>query len=167
MLVEDGQVFQMGSIEIEAIHTPGHTPACTCFLVNKEFLFSGDALFMPDFGTGRCDFPDGSAKDLYHSIHEKIYKLPDETAVFVGHDYQPGGRPLKFQTSVGESKKMNIQLKEVTKEEDFIQFREERDRGLKAPKLLLASIQINLQNGKIPDSESNGTSYLKIPIYQQ
>lgn len=163
LLLEDDEVIKAGNIQVRTIFTPGHTPACSSYLIG-DMLFTGDALFMPDFGTGRCDFPKGSAKDLYHSIHEKIYKLPDDTKVFVGHDYQPGGRELEFQTTVGESKEKNIQLKESTSESEFIKFRQDKDATLAAPRLLLPSVQINIDAGNFPHAEENGTSYIKIPI---
>lgn len=119
---------------------------------------------MPDFGTGRCDFPKGSAKDLYNSVHNKLYKLDDSVKVYVGHDYQPGGRDLEFVSTIGEEKKSNIQLKEDTSEADYVKFRETRDAGLMAPKLLLASIQVNAQNGILPKADDNGVSYLKMPV---
>lgn len=163
LLLKGDEILTAGSIKIKVIFTPGHTPACCSYLI-EDMLFTGDALFMPDYGTGRCDFPLGSAKDLYHSIHEKLYKLPDSTRYFTCHDYKPNGRDLKFQSTIGESKKNNIQLKDVTTEEEFTIFREDRDSGLSAPKLLLPSIQVNIDAGKLPDPETNGTSYLKIPI---
>ncbi|MAZ49485.1 MAG: MBL fold metallo-hydrolase [Halobacteriovoraceae bacterium] len=163
LLLDESDDIQVGSIKLKTIFTPGHTPACSSYLL-EDMLFTGDALFMPDFGTGRCDFPMGSAKDLYHSIHEKLYKLPDDTKVLTGHDYQPGGRDLKFESTIGESKKSNIQLREETTEEQFIRFREERDAKLSAPQLLLPSIQINIDGGKMPKAEDNGTSYIKLPI---
>ncbi|MCT4640981.1 MAG: MBL fold metallo-hydrolase [Bacteriovoracaceae bacterium] len=163
-LLKDGDIIKLDSFDIKSIHTPGHTPACTSFLIDN-LLFTGDALFMPDFGTGRCDFPLGSAKELYNSIYNKLYSLPVETRVFTGHDYQPGGRELKFEFSIGESKKYNIQLNENTQEEDFIFFRESRDKTLSAPKLLLPSIQANIAAGELPALEDNGVSYLKIPIF--
>ena len=163
-LVKDDEIVEAGTIKIHVIHTPGHTPACVSFHVDGDILFSGDALFMPDYGTGRCDFPKGSAEDLYHSIHDKIYKLNDDTKVYVGHDYQPGGRALAFQTTVGESKKSNIQLKEETTKKEFVDFRTARDKGLEPPVLLLPSIQVNAQNGEMRPKESNGVSYLKIHV---
>lgn len=162
-LVKDGEVLKAGSIEIKAIHTPGHTPACTSYLI-EDNLFTGDALFMPDFGTGRCDFPAGSATDLYETIHDKLYALPDETKVYVGHDYAPGGREIQFQTTIGESKKNNIQLKAGTNKEEFIKWRTDRDKTLDAPKLLLQSVQVNIDAGHLPKAEENGVSYLKMPI---
>ncbi|MDC1173927.1 MBL fold metallo-hydrolase [Bacteriovoracaceae bacterium] len=163
ILLEEGKSFHAGSLEIEVIYTPGHTPACSSYLVNEN-LFTGDALFMPDYGTGRCDFPMGSAQELYHSIHEKLYQLPDETKFYTGHDYQPNGRKLKFQSTIGESKTSNIQLKKSTSESEFITFREKRDSTLAAPKLLLPSIQVNIHGGRLPKEEDNGKSYLRIPI---
>lgn len=163
-LLKDGEIVEAGAIKIEVIHTPGHTPACASFLVNDTAVFTGDALFMPDFGTGRCDFPKGSADDLYTSIHDKLYRLDDNVEVYVGHDYQPNGRKLAFKSTIGEEKASNIQLKSKTTREEFVKFRTERDATLPAPKLLLPSIQINAQNGIFPKQESNGVSYLKIPI---
>jgi len=163
-LLTDGQVLSVGSLNIKVIHTPGHTPACASLLVNNEALFTGDSLFMPDFGTGRCDFPKGDARQLFKSIKDKIYSLPDKVDIYVGHDYQPNGRDLKFKTTVKESKMLNVHLNENTKEQDFIEFRTSRDKILKAPKLLLPSIQININNGELPKTEANGVSYIKIPI---
>lgn len=159
-LFKDGEERSFGSIDIKVISTPGHTPACVSYLIG-DMLFSGDALFMPDSGTGRCDFPDGSAKDLYHSVHEKLYNLPDETRVFVGHDYQPEGRDLIFETTIGESKAKNFQLSSSTTKEEFIAFREKRDATLRDPKLLIPSMQVNLDGGALPDSELNGVKYKK------
>jgi glyoxylase-like metal-dependent hydrolase (beta-lactamase superfamily II) len=162
-LFSDGQKLEAGSLKLEFIHTPGHTPSCMCILI-EDSLFAGDSLFIPDFGTGRCDFPNGSASDLYDSIHKKLYQLPDSTKVFVGHDYQPGGRQLRYETSISESKRENIQLRTETTKKEFIEFRTSRDKLLKAPKLLLPSIQINMQAGLLPTPEDNRMSYLKIPI---
>jgi glyoxylase-like metal-dependent hydrolase (beta-lactamase superfamily II) len=163
LLFKDNEEINLGSIKMKVIPTPGHTPACVSYLFGQH-LFTGDALFMPDYGTGRCDFPKGSAKDLYHSIHQNIYSLPDDTIIYVGHDYQPNDRPVLFMSTVGESKKSNIQLKVSTNEDEFITFRQNRDKTLKAPKLLLPSIQVNIDGGRIPHQESNGKSYLKIPV---
>ncbi|NCN95577.1 MAG: MBL fold metallo-hydrolase [Bdellovibrionales bacterium] len=163
-LLKDGDRLEAGTVKVDVIHTPGHTPACVSFLVNEKAVFTGDALFMPDFGTGRCDFPKGSADDLYTSVHEKLYRLPDDVEVYVGHDYQPGGRELKFRTTIGAEKRENIQLKEDTTRSDYVKFRTERDSKLEAPKLLLPSIQVNAQNGIFPKPENNGVSYLKLPV---
>ncbi len=162
-LLNDDETFKIGSFEIKAISTPGHTPACSSYCI-EECLFVGDAIFMPDSGTGRCDFPAGSAEDLYHSIHEKIYKLPLTTKIYVGHDYLPNGRPLQFMCELSEQKSKNIHLQESTMKDEFIRMRKERDKTLSAPKLLLPSIQINMDGGRVPLPEANGQRYLKIPI---
>lgn len=163
-LLSDGEEIFFGTIQLKSIQTPGHTPACSSYLINDEHLFTGDSLFMPDYGTGRCDFPMGSAEDLYNSVHEKIYKLPEETIFYTGHDYQPNGRELRYKATIKESKENNIQLKESTTKEEYIKFREERDSKLSAPKLLLPSLQVNIQGGELPREESNGVKYLKIPL---
>ena len=121
-------------------------------------------MFMPDSGTGRCDFPAASAQDLFNSISNKIYALPDDTRIFIGHDYQPGGRELAFESTVGEQKRSNTQLKACTGEAEFIRFRSERDKQLNAPKLLFQSVQLNIDAGTMPDPEDNAKRYLKIPI---
>lgn len=162
LLLADGSETMAGSIRIQTIFTPGHTPACASYHIG-DALFTGDAIFMPDSGTGRCDFPAGSAETLFESIH-KIYKLPDETRIFTGHDYQPNGRPLQFQSTVGEEKKSNIQLKATTTKSDYVSFRTTRDKTLAAPRLLLPSIQVNIDGGHLPAPESNGVSYLKMPL---
>jgi glyoxylase-like metal-dependent hydrolase (beta-lactamase superfamily II) len=161
-LLQDQQSIHAGKLNIKVLHTPGHTPACASFLIDDN-LFTGDALFMPDYGTGRCDFPSGSSESLYSSI-QKIYQLPESTKVYVGHDYQPNGRALEFQSTIGEEKRSNIQLNEKTTKEDFVQFRNRRDNTLKAPRLLLPSIQVNINAGNLPKAESNGKRYLKIPL---
>ena len=163
ILLEDGNIISSGSIEVKVISTPGHTPACVSFQI-EDIVFTGDALFMPDYGTGRCDFPEGCAKELYHSINQKLYKLADHTRFFTGHDYCPNGRDLRFEATIGESKSDNIQLKSSTEENEFIKFRNSRDETLSEPKLLLPSIQININGGRMPKPEANGVSYLKIPI---
>lgn len=162
-LFKDFEEVQFGSLKMKAIPTPGHTPACMSYQF-EDAVFTGDALFMPDYGTGRCDFPKGSARDLYQSVSKNLYSLPDETRVFVGHDYLPEGRELKFQTTIGESKQNNIQLKAKTSETEFVQFRETRDKTLKAPRLLLPSIQVNANAGHLPPREENQKSYLKLPL---
>lgn len=163
MLVKDNQVFNAGSLQIKVMNTPGHTPACLSYLI-EDALFTGDSIFMPDSGTGRCDFPNGSAEMLYHSIKNKVYSLPDSTRIFVGHDYQPGGRELRFQTTVGEQKKNNIHVKADTTLESFVEFRTARDKTLAAPRLLLPSIQVNMDAGVLPAPEANGVAYLKLPL---
>ena len=123
----------------------------------------GDVIFMPDSGTGRCDFPDGDAKTLYESVH-KLYAKDDTTQLYTGHDYQPGGRELKFKASVGEHKKSSIHIKANTKEAEFVKMRKDRDATLKAPKLLLPSVQMNIRAGMLPPKSANGKYYLNIPI---
>ena len=165
VLLKEGETLSAGSLKIKTLFTPGHTPACASYLID-DALFTGDAVFMPDSGTGRCDFPAGSAESLYDSVHGKIYNLPDSTRIFVGHDYQPNGRELKFETSVAEQKEKNIQLKAHTSKVEFVEFRTKRDATLSAPKLLLPSIQINIRAGHLPAPEDNGTSYIKLPLRQ-
>lgn len=162
-LLKDGEEIHAGSIRVKTLFTPGHTPACASYLIDGH-VFVGDALFMPDYGTGRCDFPAGSAEELYRSVHDRLYELPEETLVYTGHDYLPNGRPLKFMASIAEEKKENIQLKAETSLEEFVRFRTERDRTLAPPKLLLPSVQINIDAGHLPDPAKNGKRYLRIPI---
>jgi glyoxylase-like metal-dependent hydrolase (beta-lactamase superfamily II) len=162
-LLKDGEEFSAGSIQIKTIFTPGHTPACASYYIDGN-IFVGDALFMPDYGTGRCDFPAGSAAELYHSVHDRIYELPEDTKVYTGHDYLPNGRPLKFMSTVAAEKEEDIQLKAETTLDDFVQLRTERDRKLAAPKLLLPSVQVNIDAGHLPNPEKNGKRYLRIPI---
>ena len=163
VLLKDGDFVEAGSIKLKVIATPGHTPACTSFLI-EDMIFTGDSLFMPDSGTGRCDFPAGDASIMYDSITNKLYKLPDTTKVFTGHDYQPGGRDLMYQSTIGEEKEKNIHLKKNTDRDAYIEFRTNRDKILAAPGLLLQSIQVNINAGNFPPKEDNGASYLKIPI---
>jgi len=162
-LVEHGEVLEAGSLRIEAIATPGHTPACVTYKIG-DAIFTGDSLFMPDFGTGRCDFPAGSADDLYDSVVGRLYALPDSTRVFVGHDYQPGGRELAWETTIGESKAKNKQLRADTDRAEFVTWRRERDATLDAPRLLLPSIQVNIDAGRLPEPRDNGRRYLAIPL---
>ena len=163
VLMKDNEKTQAGTLTIETIFTPGHTPACATYKID-DAIFTGDAIFMPDGGTGRCDFPGGSATDLYASITKRIFALPDETRMFVGHDYQPGGRELAYETSVGAQKKGNIALNGATTEADFVSFREKRDATLNAPKLLFQSVQVNVDAGRLPSPHGNEIRYLKIPI---
>lgn len=163
LLLEDGGVTDAGALKFKTIFTPGHTPACSCFLIN-DAVFTGDLIFMPDMGTGRCDFPKGSVEDMYDSVMNKIYKLPDTTRVFVGHDYQPGGRELAYESTIAEEKKSNISLKGDTTKEAFTNFRSARDAQLDHPKIIFPSVQVNINAGKLPTEEDNGTSYLKMPV---
>jgi glyoxylase-like metal-dependent hydrolase (beta-lactamase superfamily II) len=165
-LLHDHDVVRAGSLEFRVIPTPGHTPACVSYLFGK-MLFTGDAIFMPDYGTGRCDFPAGSSEVLYDSITKNIFSLPDDTRIFVGHDYQPGGRDLQYESTVGKQKAGNIQLNGSTTRSDFVKFRSERDKKLAAPRLLLPSVQVNIDAGHLPKAENNGKRYLKIPITEK
>lgn len=160
---KDGEVLQLGSIAVTALHTPGHTPACVSWLIG-DAVFTGDALFMPDSGVGRCDFPDGSADQLYTSVHERLYALPDTTRVFVGHDYQPGGRSLAYETTIGASKAANIQLPRSRAREDFVAARTARDATLQPPRLLYYSLQVNINAGALPAPGPDGKRYLVQPI---
>lgn len=166
VLLNEGTPLMAGTLQIHTRFTPGHTPACSSFVIG-DAVFTGDALFMPDYGTGRCDFPSGSARDLYQSIQEKIYKLPDNYRVFVGHDYLPNGRPLQFQSTIGDEKAKNIHINAKTSEATFVAMREARDKTLAAPRLLLPSVQVNIAAGHLPRAEANEASYLKIPIRKQ
>lgn len=163
LLLEEGKTLNAGTLKIETLYTPGHTPACASYVIDDN-VFTGDALFMPDYGTGRCDFPAGSADALYTSVHEKLYTLPDHYKVFVGHDYLPNGRELQFQSTIGEEKEKNVQLGMKTTREQFVEFRNNRDKKLAAPRLLLPSVQVNIDAGHLPKPEDNGTRYLKVPL---
>jgi glyoxylase-like metal-dependent hydrolase (beta-lactamase superfamily II) len=163
-LLRDGEKVSAGSLTIEVVFTPGHTPACASYLIG-DALFTGDALFMPDTGTGRCDFPSGSSEALFESIHERLYRLPDATRVFVGHDYKSNNtREAQWESTIGEEKASNIQLRAETRKEEYRAMRDKRDATLTAPRLLLPSIQVNIDAGHLPAPEDNGLSYLRIPI---
>lgn len=153
--------FKIGNISGHVLHTPGHTPACATYVIDGA-CFIGDTMFMPDFGTARCDFPGGDAALLYDSI-QSILSLPDDTVLYMCHDYAPGGRDYQWVTSVKEQKEKNIHLAGKNREQ-YIEARTSRDAELSMPKLILPSVQINMRAGNLPPSEDNGTSYLKIPI---
>lgn len=162
-LVEDGDMFKLGGIDVLALHTPGHTPACMTYVIG-DAAFVGDTLFMPDYGTARCDFPGGSAATLYRSIR-KIYALPDETRMFLCHDYKaPGRDTFEWETSVGEQKRANIHVHDGVSEAEFVAMRNARDATLAMPTLILPSVQVNMRAGHMPPAEDNGTTYLKIPV---
>jgi glyoxylase-like metal-dependent hydrolase (beta-lactamase superfamily II) len=162
LLLDEGQELEIGSFRVRAMHTPGHTPAHMSWQIG-DALFVGDTLFMPDYGTARCDFPGGSAEQLFDSI-QRIYALPASTRLFMCHDYQPDGRELRFVTTVAEQKRANIQLREGTTKQEFTTFRKNRDAQLEMPALILPAIQINIRAGEFPEPEANGTTYLKIPL---
>ena len=161
-LLEDGDSYQLGSIECCALHTPGHTPACMAHLIGNA-VFVGDTLFMPDGGSARADFPGGDARALYRSI-QKILALPPSTRVFVCHDYMPGGRELKWETTIAEQLQHNIHIGNSQSEDDFVALRNARDAQLAMPKLIIPSIQVNMRAGNLPPAEANGSTYLKVPI---
>jgi len=162
-LIQDGEEFQLGNVKCKGMHTPGHTPACMTYIMG-DAVFSGDTIFMPDYGTSRCDFPGGSAEQLYDSIM-KIYSLPDECRLFVGHDYVSESRKeIRWETTIGEEKSSNKQLNASTPKQEFVDWRTNRDSGLNLPRLITQSLQVNLLNGKLPEPEDNGFAYLKIPI---
>ena len=162
VLLDEGQVLDVGDFQVTAMHTPGHTPAHMSWRVGGA-LFLGDTLFAPDYGAARCDFPGGSAATLWESIG-RLYALPDETRVFLCHDYQPGGRELVWVSPLGEHKRANVQRSAATSKADFVAFREERDAGLGVPTLILPSVQVNVQAGHLPEPAGNGVSYLKLPV---
>ena len=162
-LLRDEEVVEAGSLRLEVIATPGHTPACASYHIG-DAVFTGDTLFMPDMGTGRCDFPGGSAESMYTSITEGLYTLPDDTRVFVGHDYQPGGRAVAFESTIGEQKRSNVQLPADRSAEAYVAFRRQRDASLASPRLLFQSIQVNVDAGHLPAPSPNEVRYLKVPL---
>lgn len=163
ILFDEGDVFRIGDLQARVIHTPGHTPACITYVIG-DAAFVGDTLFMPDYGTARCDFPDGDARALYRSI-QIIFALPDETRLFMCHDYKaPGRNDYKWETSVGEQKRENIHIRAGVSEDDFAAMREARDKTLEMPRLILPSVQVNMRAGEMPPPEDNGVVYLKLPV---
>jgi glyoxylase-like metal-dependent hydrolase (beta-lactamase superfamily II) len=162
-LFVEGDTFHIGQLRGDVLHTPGHTPACMTYLIG-DAAFVGDTLFMPDFGTARCDFPGGSSENLFSSI-QKILSLPDATRIFVGHDYKaPGREHYAWETTVGEQKKKNIHIKSGKSKEDFVKLRDERDAKLAMPKLIVPSLQINMRAGNMPEPDEQGDVFLKVPI---
>lgn len=162
VLLEDDQVFRIGRLEARAMAVPGHTPACMAYRVG-DAVFVGDTLFMPDVGTARCDFPGGDAKTLYASVR-KILALPPETRLFMCHDYPPTDRPIAWETTVAEQRAKNIHVRDGIAEAQFVEMRTRRDATLQMPVLILPSVQVNIRAGERPPAESNGISYLKIPL---
>ena len=162
-LFDHGDVFHIGQMRVDVLHTPGHTPACLTYII-EDAAFVGDTLFMPDFGTARCDFPGGSSQTLYESI-QKILALPDETKIFVGHDYKaPGRDEYSWETTVGEQRKKNVHIGGDVKAEAFVKLRDERDAKLAMPKLIVPSLQINMRAGNMPPPDEHGDVFLKLPI---
>lgn len=162
-LFHDGDTFQVGNIQAHAIHTPGHTPACMTYVIG-DAAFVGDTLFMPDYGTARCDFPGGDARTLYQSI-QKLFTLPDSTRVFMCHDYKaPGREEFLYETTIAAERELNVHVHAGITEEEFVAMRTARDATLGMPTLILPSVQINMRGGELPEPESNGTRYLKIPL---
>jgi glyoxylase-like metal-dependent hydrolase (beta-lactamase superfamily II) len=162
-LFADGERFTVGAMEIEVLHTPGHTPADVSYRIG-DAVFVGDTLFMPDYGTARADFPGGDARQLYRSIR-KLLALPRETRLFLCHDYKaPGRDEYAWETTVGEERDRSVHVHDGVSEEEFVAMRQARDAGLAAPRLLLPSIQVNIRAGRFPPAEANGVRYLKIPV---
>lgn len=165
-LFEDDEVFMIGTLKVQALYTPGHTPACLTYVVgdgSATAAFVGDTLFMPDYGTARCDFPGGNAQTLYRSIH-KVLSLPPDTTLYMCHDYQPGGREVKYTSTVAEERESNIHVHTGVSEADFVAMRKARDETLDMPVLILPSVQINMRAGDFPQAENNGTRYIKVPL---
>jgi len=165
-LFADGETFTLGQLQVRVMHTPGHTPACVTYVVSDgddHAAFVGDTLFMPDYGTARCDFPGGDASTLYRSIR-RVLSLPSKTRLYMCHDYQPGGRPVQYESSVADEREHNIHVREGTPEQAFVEMRKARDATLDMPVLILPSVQVNMRAGHLPEPESNGVSYIKIPV---
>ena len=166
VLLDDNREIALGTLKIRALHTPGHTPACMTYVVevgDECAAFVGDTLFMPDYGTARCDFPGADARTLYRSI-QRILAMPDATRLFMCHDYLPGGRTLRYMTTVAEQRAGNIHIRDGISEDCFVAMREARDASLDMPQLILPSVQVNMRSGQLPEPEANGVRYLKIPL---
>jgi glyoxylase-like metal-dependent hydrolase (beta-lactamase superfamily II) len=162
-LFREGDSFHIGQLRGDVLHTPGHTPACLTYVIG-DAAFVGDTLFMPDFGTARCDFPGGSAEAMFDSV-QKILALPDETRIFVGHDYKAPGRDVyAWETTVGEQKAKNVHVGGGRTREEFVKMRTERDATLAMPKLIIPSLQVNMRAGHMPPAEDDGTVFLKVPV---
>jgi glyoxylase-like metal-dependent hydrolase (beta-lactamase superfamily II) len=161
-LFEDGELFSVGGLEVRVMHTPGHTPACLSYLTGQH-AFVGDTLFMPDYGTARCDFPGGNAATLYQSI-QKLLALPPETCVHLCHDYPPDQRQPMWQSTVAQQRAANIHVHDGVSQANFVAMRNARDKTLAVPVLLLPAVQVNVRAGQLPPAEDNGVQYLKIPI---
>ncbi|WPN65919.1 MBL fold metallo-hydrolase [Pseudomonas sp. P9_35] len=165
-LFVNDESFTVGTLQCRALHTPGHTPACMTYVIShgqETAAFVGDTLFMPDYGTARCDFPGGNAHTLFRSIN-KVLSLPANTLLYTCHDYQPGGREVQFSSTVAEQRADNVHVRNGISEEAFVTMRTQRDASLDMPTLILPSVQVNMRAGHFPEPESNGTRYLKIPL---
>jgi len=161
-LLAKDEIIQFGRLSFQCLFVPGHTPACMAYKVG-DAIFVGDTMFMPDVGSARCDFPGGDAKALYQSVRD-LLSYPEETRLFMCHDYPPDGRAIRFETTVAEQKKNNIHLKDGMTEAEFVAMRTKRDATLEMPVLILPAVQINIRAGNLPPKEENGISYLKIPL---
>lgn len=162
-LFVEGDSFHIGQMRGDVLHTPGHTPACLTYVIG-DAAFVGDTLFMPDFGTARCDFPGGSSETLYDSI-QKILALPDETRIFVGHDYKaPGRDDYAWETTVAEQKALNVHVGAGKSQEEFVEMRDSRDATLAMPKLIIPSLQVNMRAGQMPEPDEEGDVFLKVPV---
>ena len=163
-LFDDGDRFTVGSLEATVLHVPGHTPACLAYVIG-DAVFPGDTLFMPDYGTARCDFPGGDARTLYRSI-KRLLTLPDEARVFLCHDYKapPGRTEFAWETTIGAERTGNVHVREGISEDEFVAMRTQRDATLAMPRLILPSVQVNMNGGRPPEPEANGTRYLKLPL---
>lgn len=162
-LFRDGDSLQIGQMRCDVLHTPGHTPACLTYVIG-DAAFVGDTLFMPDFGTARCDFPGGSAEDLYDSV-QKILRLPDATRIFVCHDYMaPGREVFAWESTVGEQRARNVHIGAGRDKAEFVAMRQRRDASLAMPRLIIPSLQVNMRAGQMPEPEDNGLRYLKVPL---
>lgn len=162
-LFQDGERFAVGGLEAVALHVPGHTPACVAYVIG-DAVFVGDTLFMPDYGTARCDFPGGDAATLYRSIR-RLQALPEATRVFLCHDYKaPDRTDYAWETTIGAQRRENVHMREGVSEAEFVALREARDRALDMPRLILPSVQVNMRGGRLPEPEDNGVRYLKIPL---
>ncbi|HEY0847200.1 MAG TPA: MBL fold metallo-hydrolase [Noviherbaspirillum sp.] len=165
-LFSDEEEFGIGALKCRAMHTPGHTPACMTYVVTDDkdiAAFVGDTLFMPDYGTARCDFPGGDARTLFRSVN-RVLSLPAHARLYMCHDYQPGGREVQFVTTVADERELNIHVRDGVSEEEFVAMRTARDAKLDMPTLILPAVQVNMRAGRFPEPEANGVRYLKIPV---
>lgn len=162
-LFKDGDTYAVGGMTAFAMHTPGHTPACTTHVIG-DAAFVGDTLFMPDGGTARADFPGGDARELFRSVRRLLQTLPPETRLFMCHDYGPNGRDIRWDTTVGEERTHNIHVRDGVTEDEFVAMRETRDKTLAMPRLILPSLQVNIRAGHLPDPDTNGKYFLKVPV---